>query len=135
MGYQLAVWEGERPADDAGEREFRAVAQQHLVGEPAEPTPAIRKFVAALTEMWTDDSEDPRWEGSPWKWPPILEDASGPVILLDLTLSSGLVAGTIIASLAQEHGLVTFDLMAGMLRPVSEEVIADYFRGWSSSLN
>lgn len=136
MGYQLAVWEGPRPADDeAGGARFQAMAAQHLVDEPTEPTPAICKFVEALTTIWTDDPQDPRSERSPWKGSPVLGDASGPIVFLNLRLRAELIVSTVIASIAEDHGLVTFDLMVGMLRPVSEDVIAEHARGWSSALN
>ena len=130
MGYQLAVWEGPRPADDeTGVQRFQAMAQQYLVGEPTEPTLAIRTFLGALTTIWTDDPQDPRWARSPWKSSSLLESASGPIVFLDLTLRAELIVSSVIASIAEDHGLVTFDLMVGMLRPVSEEVIAEHMRG------
>lgn len=136
MGYQLAVWEGPRPADDeAGGERFQAMAEQHLMDDPTEPTPAIRQFIEALTTIWTDDPEDPRWERSPWKSSSVLESASGPIVFLNLRLRAELIVSTVIASIAEDHGLVTFDLMVGMLRPVSEEVIAERARGWSSAVN
>jgi hypothetical protein len=136
MGYQLVVWEGVRPADDdAGVEQFRALAEQHLLGEPTEPTPAIRAFIEALTTVWTDDPDDPRWDKSPWKYPPLLDGASGPMVFLDLRLRSEVIISTVIASIAEDHGLVTLDLMVGMLRPVSENVIAEHARRTSGSLN
>lgn len=136
MGYQLAVWEGPRPADDdAGGEKFQAMAEQHLMDEPTEPTPAIRKFVEALTTVWTDDPDDPRFERSPWKSSSVLSSASGPMVFLNLRLRAELIVSTVIASIAEDHGLVTFDLMVGMLRPVSEEVVAEHTRSWSGALN
>lgn len=136
MGYQLVVWEGKRPVDDvAGRREFQAVTQQYLFDEPVPPTPAIRSFVEALSGMWPDDPRDPRCETSPWKCLPALDEVSGPVLLIDLLLDTGVIASTVIASLAEEHGLVAYDLMVGMLRPVSDEVVAEHARRWASPLN
>ena len=136
MGYQLAVWEGVRPAtDDAGIEQFNSLAHQHLVGEPTEPTPAIRGFIDALTTVWTDDPNDRRWKTSPWKDAPLIEAASGPMVFLDLALRADIIISTVIASIAQDHGLVTLDLMVGMLRPVSEEVVAAHAAMRSGSLN
>ncbi len=136
MGYQLVVWEGERPDTDAdGQREFQAMTQQHLIAKPTDPTPAIRRFVEELGELWTHDPNDPEWVNSPWKCCPVLDEASGPVIFLHLTLEAGVIASMIIASVAEKHGLVAYDLMTGWLRPVSEEVIAQQAQRWTSSLN
>lgn len=136
MGYQLAVWEGPRPTDDeAGGETFQAMAREHLTDAPTEPTPAIRTFVEALTTIWTDDPEDPRFERSPWKSSSVLDSASGPIVFLNLRLRAEPIVSTVIASIAEDHGLVTFDLMVGTLRPVSEEVVAAHARGWSSALN
>ena len=136
MGYQLAVWEGIRPADDdAGIEQFQALAGQHLVGEPSEPTPAIRSFLEALTTVWTDDLHDPRWEKSPWKHAPLINAASGPIVFLNLRFRSEVIISTVIAAIAEDHGLVTLDLMVGLLRPVSDDVIAAHAASRSGSLN
>lgn len=136
MGYQIAVWEGKRPADDtAGSHECQSMLQRHLINDPQPPTPRIRQFVEALRATWTDDPSDPHWETSPWKCVPAFSEVSGPVILLDLALEVGVIAGIVVAATAEEHGLVAFDLMVGMLRPVSEEVIAEHARRWAGPLN
>jgi hypothetical protein len=129
MGYQLVVWEGERPADDAaGEEAFQEICRRYLVDEPVPPTPAILAFVEELTELWTDDTDDPAWERSPWKFPPVLESASGPALYLNMTLRMGPDAARLIADLAERRGLVTFDLWVGVLRPTSERVLSARLR-------
>lgn len=127
MGHQLVIWEGERPADfEAGVWEMREVSRLYpMDGEPVEPTAAIRKFVEALTEIWPDDPADPRWERSPWKFPPILESASGPAIYLNLTLGGGWRESNTIASIGDDYGLVTFDCMLEMLLPAPEAAVAE----------
>jgi len=124
MGHRLVIWEGERPADfAAGVRTMREVSRRYLYDDPAEPSPAIRKFVEALTEIWPDDPADPRWERSPWKFPPILDSASGPSIYLDLTLEGGWRESNTIAWVGDDYGLTTFDFMLGMLLPAPEAAI------------
>lgn len=126
MGHQLVIWEGQRPADEAsGVREMREVSRLYLVDEPVEPTPAVRKFVGALTEIWPDDAIDPRWESSPWKDVPVLASASGPAIYLNLTLGGGWGESNTIASIGQDCGLTTFDCVLGMLLPASEAEVAE----------
>lgn len=137
MGYQLVIWEGQRPEDDAAvARAWLGISRRYLMDdEPVEPTPAIREFVEALTEQWTDDPDDPEWEASPWKSTSLLDWASGPALYLNLTLRRGPMASCIIAHMAEERGLVTFDPQLELLRPVSDELIAGYFRRRSSALN
>lgn len=117
MGYQLVVWEGQRPEDDAAcERACQDIARRYFVREPVEPTPAIREFVEALTEQWTDDPEDPGWQDTPWTYPPILAGASGSALHL-------------------ERGLVALDPQLELLLPVSDEVIAEFARRRAGLLN
>ncbi|MGC5017085.1 hypothetical protein [Micromonospora sp. DT47] len=71
MSYDLAVWEGEHPADDGvavGVYDQRYAA--YMEGEEPPPTPRIRAYVLALLRRWVDmpDDEhglvcyDPQWE-------------------------------------------------------------------------
>jgi hypothetical protein len=51
--------------------------RQYFVEAGFEPTPAIRGFVEALTDRWPEDDEHVRSKDSPWKFPPLLGEASG----------------------------------------------------------
>ncbi|WP_019876692.1 hypothetical protein [Sporichthya polymorpha] len=139
MAYQLYVWEGERPADDAaGGRECREMVCRHLVGDKTAPTARIRAFVDALTAQWSDDADDPASITSPWVWTPLLDDASGPMLLLTLDDDMALIGSVIIASMAEERGLVVYDPQVELLRPVSEATAAEYWKqryGTGASLN
>ena len=129
MGYHLLVWEGTRPDSDAeGARVSRALLAQHFVDGGVEPTPAIRAFVDALTDRWTDDPDDPGFDTGPWAFPMIIDRASGPLLLLELEPATGPLASCVIAHLAEERGLVAFDPQLGWLRPVSEAFAEDYLR-------
>lgn len=126
MGHQLVIWEGKRPVDfEAGVERMREVSRLYLFDEPVEPTPAIRKFVEALTEVWPDDPADPRWDGSPWKDSPVMDCASGPAIYLNLTLGGGWRESNTIAAIGDDYGLVTFDCMLEMLLPAPEAAVAE----------
>jgi hypothetical protein len=56
VSYDLAVWEGERPAsDELAERVYMGFVNVYLdADEPSDepPTPAIQRYVAALLERW-----------------------------------------------------------------------------------
>ncbi|MGQ0844900.1 MAG: hypothetical protein ACT4QF_12265 [Sporichthyaceae bacterium] len=124
MGHQLVIWEGERPLDlEAGIEEMRAMGRLYLMDEPVEPTPAIRRFVEALTAIWPDDFDDPGFEVSPWKSCPVLQSASGPTIYLNLTLGGGWRESNRIASIGADYGLVTFDCVLGMLLPAPQSAV------------
>jgi hypothetical protein len=129
MEYQLMVWEGTRPETDLeGGRVSRELLAQYFVGGGVEPTRAIREFVAALTERWTDDPGDPEFDAGPWAGPSILDGASGPALLLNLTFDIGPLTSCLIAHLAEERGLVAFDPQLEWLRPVSEDFAQEYLR-------
>ena len=52
MSYDMSVWEGEPPADDAAAKAtFKALYQQYVEREyPTPPTDKIAEFVAILVE-------------------------------------------------------------------------------------
>ncbi|MGW2138959.1 hypothetical protein [Streptomyces sp. NPDC001773] len=81
MSYDLAVCEGERPADErtAG-RVFTDLYDRYLdskVDHP--PTERSAAYVAALLERWCDITEDVE-ESSPWAAGPLVGEAGGPLI-------------------------------------------------------
>lgn len=105
-------------------------------GGRVEPTPAIRTFVEALTEVWPDDPDHPDWDRSIWDVPHLINDASGPALFLFLPKDeAGVLSSTIISAMAEERGLVAFDPQVNLMRPVSEQFIAEYWRQRSSALN
>ncbi|MFC9261340.1 hypothetical protein ACFT25_16180 [Streptomyces hydrogenans] len=74
MSYGLAVWEGERPADDAAvTRRFRGLYDRFMeTEEPAvSPSERIADFVAALLARWPDLAEDDG-DTSPWSTAPLI---------------------------------------------------------------
>ncbi len=116
MSYDLAVWEGPRPATDAGAAEtFEALSAQYLERDaPSEPTPAIRRYVDALLARYPDD--DDNIEDAPWADAPIINNAVGPLIYFSMRFSMAETASEFAAKVAREHGLVCFDPQSGELR-------------------
>ncbi len=118
MSYDLAVWEGERPADDktAG-RVFNDLYDRYLDGEPQEPaSERIEAYVTVLLERWWDITEDEE-ETSPWSVGPLIDSASGPLIYFGLSWSMAEEASAYAAALAASMGLVCFDVQQDRLRP------------------
>jgi hypothetical protein len=120
MSYDLAVWEGERPADDKAGTKFYL---EHVVpqleayrpGSPvAPPTPKIRAYVEALLERWPDLHED---LNSPWSMSPLLSEAIGSLIYFPMTFSMADEASAYAAEVARQHGLVCYDPQLERLRP------------------
>ncbi|MFE0328332.1 hypothetical protein ACFW08_16410 [Streptomyces sp. NPDC058960] len=118
MSYDLAVWEGERPADDrAAGRTFRNLYDRYLdtdVEHP--PTERIAAYVAALLERWCDLTEDVH-ETSPWSTGPLIGEASGPLIYFPMQWSRADEASAYAAALANSMGLVCFAPQQNQLRP------------------
>lgn len=118
MSYDLAVWEGERPADDrtAG-RVFTDLFDRYLeteVGDP--PTERIAAYVGALVERWSDVTDDVE-DASPWAAGPLIGGAGGPLVYFPMSWSRAEEISAWAAALAQSMGLVCFDPQQNRLRP------------------
>ncbi|MFE1199494.1 hypothetical protein ACFW6E_43440 [Streptomyces olivaceoviridis] len=118
MSYDLAVWEGERPADDKTAcRVFNDLYDRFLDGEDEEPpSERIAAYVRALLERWCDITEDVE-ETSPWAAGPLIGEARGPVIYFALRWDRAEEASAYAAALADSMGLVCFDPQQRQLRP------------------
>lgn len=114
VSYDLAVWDGEKPRDDdeAG-RVFDEFYERHLGSEDVttEPSPRIEAYVEALVQRYPDDL--PR---SVWASPPVIDEASGPIVYLLMTYSRAEEVSEYAAALAREHGLVFYDPQGETLR-------------------
>ncbi|WP_338494007.1 hypothetical protein [Streptomyces sp. SJL17-4] len=81
MSYDLAVWEGSKPADDviAGEVLTQLYDRYIDTEEEFPPSPRIAEYVAGLLARWVDLTEDE--EGtSPWSTGPLIGEAAGPLL-------------------------------------------------------
>ncbi|MDX3874236.1 hypothetical protein PV706_32095 [Streptomyces europaeiscabiei] len=128
MSYDLAVWEGERPADDktAGQV-FSDLYNRYIDSESEEPpSERIAAYVAVLLERWcdlTEDDEDDEDEDeddedtSPWSTGPLINEASGPLIYFPMRFSMAEEASAYAAAVAESMGLVCFDVQQDRLRP------------------
>ncbi|MFJ2565206.1 hypothetical protein ACIO02_19940 [Streptomyces sp. NPDC087568] len=117
MSYDLAVWEGERPADDKSAGQvFNDLHDRHIDGEVEEPpSERIAAYVAALLERWCDITEDEE-DTSPWSTGPLISEASGPLIYFPMRWSMAEEASAYAAAVAESMGLVCFDLQQDRLR-------------------
>ncbi|MYW20454.1 hypothetical protein GT039_34040 [Streptomyces sp. SID2955] len=117
MRYDLAVWEGERPADDeTAVQIFSDLYDRYIDDEEECLSERIAAYVAALLERWydlTDDEEDT----SPWSTGPLIGEASGPLIYFPMRWSMGEEASAYAAAVAESMVLVCFDVQQNRLRP------------------
>ncbi|GAA2770965.1 hypothetical protein GCM10010521_55540 [Streptomyces rameus] len=116
MSYDLAVWEGERPADDKTAGRVLEDIDARYSDQDHPPTERIAAYVAGLLERWCDLTEDED-DTSPWSTGPLIDEASGPLIYFPMRYSMAEEASTYAASLAQSMGLVCFDPQQQKLRP------------------
>ena len=113
MSYDLAVWEGERPlAEDEALTIYINLCEEYLEADPTPPSAKIRRYVDALVERWPDDDA-----GRTWAVSRLIEDASGPVICLNIVPDEAEEVVNYAADLAHAHDLVCFDPQEGRLRP------------------
>ena len=120
MSYDLAVWDGERPANDkAAAAEFQRLYHRYI--EPAEqfePTPRIAAYVQALLDRYPDIDTD-AGDDSPWSTAPLLSEACGPLVYFPMVWSRCDEVSAWAAQLAAEHGLNCYDPQLDQLRTPS----------------
>ncbi|WP_030333562.1 hypothetical protein [Streptomyces sp. NRRL B-1381] len=118
MSYDLAVWEGEPPADDkSARRSFSDLYDRYLDGDVKEPpSERITAYVAGLLDRWCDVTEDED-ETSPWSVGPLIGGASGPLVYFGLAWGRAEEASAHAAVVAESMGLVCFDVQQDRLRP------------------
>nr|WP_019993060.1 MULTISPECIES: hypothetical protein [unclassified Streptomyces] len=114
VSYDLAVWDGERPLnDDAAGSAFDEMYERYLESEDVAvpPFPRIKAYVNALIERYPEDDRD-----SPWASPPVIDEASGPIVYLLMSYSRAEEVSEYAASLAREYELICFDPQGETLR-------------------
>lgn len=116
MSVDLAVWEGPPPGDDTeAARTFVDLSQRFLQRTHVTPSARIADYVGALLARYpdlTDEGDD----DVPWGSGPLIRNASGPILMLDLKLNDVFEEGwRFCVETAQAHGLVAFDPQASTL--------------------
>ncbi|MEY9484230.1 cytolysin (calcineurin-like family phosphatase) [Streptomyces calvus] len=116
MSYDLAVWDGDRPFDNrAASATYDELHERYL--EPDDvavpPAPRIVAYVEALVARYPDDGD----HGVVWASPPVIDEASGPIVYLLMSYGQAEEVSEFAAALARKHGLVCFDPQGECLRP------------------
>ncbi|MBW8707428.1 hypothetical protein MBT84_48115 [Streptomyces sp. MBT84] len=116
VSYDLAVWDGDRPLDNhqAG-LTYDELYERYLESDDVvvPPAPRIVAYVEALVARYPDDVG----HSVVWASPPVLEEASGPIVYLLMSYGKAEEVSEYAAALAREHGLVCFDPQGECLRP------------------
>jgi hypothetical protein len=115
MSYDLAVWDGERPPDDrqAGSVYDELFARYLETDDTVPPSARVVEYVAALLGRYPDDPGG----SSVWASPPVMDEASGPIVYLVMSYGAAGEVSAYAAALAAGHGLVCFDPQGECLRP------------------
>ncbi|MFI1442014.1 hypothetical protein [Streptomyces fructofermentans] len=77
------------------------------------PAPGITAYVEALVARYPDDVD----RSVVWASPPVIEEASGPIVYLVMRYGKAEEVSQYAASLAREHGLTCFDPQGECLLP------------------
>ncbi|WP_460728399.1 hypothetical protein [Nocardia heshunensis] len=121
MGYDVVVWEGDRPRDDDDLGVILSgIATCYLdvrVGRLQPPSETIAGFVEALLQRWPDIEN----EGSPWA-ATVTGSANGPVLSLAIDWSRAAEVAAGVAELAAEYGLQCFGDPATGIPPIFARV-------------
>lgn len=111
MSYDVAVWDGARPADDEQAlHEYEVLWERYEdAGEP--PSQRILDYIASLTARYPDltDLPDEDVDDSPWADGPLTGNVMGPFFYFALVYSMVDEVLPFIAATARRHGLVCFD--------------------------
>jgi hypothetical protein len=117
MSYDLAVWEGERPANDreAGGA-HTALYDQYLEADvQIPPTPLIVEFVERLLRRWPEEGEVDK-DDVPWSALPLIMGAAGPYIYFAMAWSRAEETSAYAVQVATQLGLHCFDPQEDRLR-------------------
>jgi hypothetical protein len=119
VSVDLAVWDGQRPANDEEARAaFDDLCDRFLDPPRTPPSAKIAAYVRALTARYPELAigDDDEAEGVLWGSGPLIENASGPIVYIDLTLNSVFQQGwRYCVETASSHGLVAFDPQSAAL--------------------
>jgi len=121
VSYDLAVWEGDRPSDNAAAgAEFGRLHKTYLNGSGVPPTQRVAAYVQALLDRYPDIGT-PEGRDSPWSTAPLIKEAAGPIVYFPMVYSRCEEVSAWAAQLAHEHDLVCYDPQLERLRPNSDQ--------------
>lgn len=115
MSYDLAVWDSDRPVDDDQACSvYDELYERYLESDDVvvPPVPRIVAYVEALVARYPDGDRSVVWAS-----PPVIEEASGPMVYLLMSYGKAEEVSGYAAALAREHGLICFDPQEERLRP------------------
>jgi hypothetical protein len=117
MSYDLAAWEGARPAADRlAERLFSQLYDQYINTDAAQPpTAKIIRYVATLTEKCPDLSID-NLDTCPWSCSSLINNASGTILYFGMNYEMADDVATYAAETARRLSLVCYDPQTRKLR-------------------
>jgi len=108
-----AVWERPRPTSEEEARTaFDDLGNRFLRSPRTPPTAKITDYVNALIAHYPELPADDEAEADevPWGSGPLIENASGPIVYVDMKLNSVVQQGwRHCVETANSHGLVAFD--------------------------
>lgn len=113
MSYDLAIWDGPRPADDrAAADTYDALFERWMEGdENSPPTPPIRIMAEEIDARWPPlERPGQGFSEAPWSvGGPVLDSVSGPMIYLCMSFRRAEEVCAFAAQRARALGLVCFD--------------------------
>jgi hypothetical protein len=120
VSVDLAVWEGPQPtSEDEAVATFDDLCRRFLDPPRTPPSKKIAEYVSALLEHFpdligADGDEDADYV--PWGSGPLIRNASGPILYIDMKLNTAFEHGwRYYVKTATSHGLVAFDPQSGTL--------------------
>jgi hypothetical protein len=120
VSVDLAVWEGPRPgSDEEAVATFADLSKRFLDPPPTTPSDKIAEYVSALLARYPDldgADDDDDADQVPWGSGPLIRNASGPILYIDMKLNTAFEQGwRYCVETATSHGLVAFDPQSGSL--------------------
>jgi hypothetical protein len=117
VSVDLVVWEGPAPASDADAvATLEHLSERFLGTRRTPPNEAITDYVVTLLRRYpdlADEDHEPNVD-VPWGSGPLLNNASGPIVYIDMKLNNAFHEGwRYCVELASARGLVAFDPQTG----------------------
>jgi hypothetical protein len=120
VSVDLAVWEGRQPeSDDEAAATFDDLCRRFLDPPPTPPSEKIAEYVNTLLARYPDlngADGDEDADDVPWGSGPLIRNASGPILYIDMKLNPAFEQGwRYCVETATSRGLVAFDPQSGTL--------------------